>query len=50
MQMNTGYHELNCCIMLENKIRYRKICIHLRFYNNNNPLNNHLIVMYYLLK
>ena len=38
-------------IMLENNIPYRKsafIRVYLRF--NNNPLNNHLMVMYYLSK
>ena len=47
--MNADFRKLGCCVMLENNIPYRKsafIRVNLRF--NNNPLNNHLIVMYYL--
>ena len=47
--MNADFRKLGCCVMLENNIPYRKsafIRVNLRF--NNNPLNNHLIVMYCL--
>ena len=48
-QMNADFRKSGCCVMLENNIPYRKsafIRVNLRF--NNNPLNNHLIVMYCL--
>jgi len=49
--MIADFRKLDSCVLLENNIPYRKsafIRVYLRF--NNNPLNNHLMVMYYLSK